>query len=986
MRANFYYTLLLSLFFPAFLVAQQGSIVGIVTDAKTNETIIGANVILEATVTGTATNLDGYYQIPNIEPGTYNIVASFISYLSDTVRGVVVKAGEATRLNFEMAELSTAIQGVEIVDRRATSTELAMIGSIKSSNITVSGISRQQISRSQDKNASEVLRRVPGITIVDDRFVIVRGLIERYNSVWLNNSVTPSVEADQRAFSFDIIPSSMIDRILVYKTAAPELPADFAGAAIQVFTKNYPEENELRISASLRYADGTTGSDFYKYEGGKTDWLGFDDGTRKLPESFNLNPTEYNQLWDTARLGNRNLQNEFVNRWNDLSKVSTAEKIKALPNGKISAEYQGRFKTKNLTIGNISLLSYSKSNDYKQVFRGQYQFYRPDTLDQNPDTTNRYLDDSYESKVQVGALFNWSLSYGKNNFEFRNVFNQFGKTGTTFREGIDTYRSAFINFSELYYSSKTIYSGQLSGQHTVFNDFTKIDWTIGYALARKEEPDIRRFYRLGVGFSDSLYKFDFTGNLDATLKGRLWFKLDEDIITGNLNYSTRFSLGNFSPGIKAGAYYEKKKRDFFIRQLALSFTAPNEMLFDNSIEFQPVDSIYNSQNYRYYNAINDTTVQKAGIGYIDQTRGNTNYKAENNLLAAYLGLEIPLTSKLKIYTGVRMESFSRNLKSGYLSFDDIPTDTATNLPKYPTDTISRDTVNFFPSINITYKFNDQHLLRLAYGKTINRAEFREIAPFAFYDFTISRLTWGNDTLRDVYIDNVDLRYEWYPTPNEMVTIGGFYKYFDSPIEKYYRPAGNADDIGVRNINFAKSFGVELDIRKSFANWAGRPDFLRYFKHVTLLFNASYIKSEIDTDDLYAREKNRPMMGQSPYIINTGIYYNNPDIQLSASVLYNVIGERIMIAGTQNQPNTYELPRDMLDFTISKGIGEHLEIKAGIKNILNESTKYTQTALGDVVLEEDGDGNPIDFYQVEREQVIMEYKEGTSVMIGVSYRF
>ena len=988
MRAKLYFALLIFIFLPALVNAQQGSIIGVVTDSNTNETIIGANVIIAGTITGTATNLDGFYEIKNLESGSYDVVVSFISYVSDTVKGVQVEPGKPTRLNFEMDEQSTAIEGVEVSARRTTDTELSMISAIKTSNITVSGISRQQISRSQDKNASEVLRRVPGITIVDDRFVIVRGLIERYNTVWLNNSVTPSVEADQRAFSFDIIPSSMIDRILVYKTAAPELPADFAGAAIQVYTKNYPEKNQFKIGASLRYVDGTTGGDFYKYEGGKTDWLGYDDGTRELPDSYEINPTEYNQLWDTARLGNRPLQNEFINRWNDLSKVSTAEKINALPNGKINAEYSGKFRTKNekLTIGNISSLSYNKSNEYNKIFRAQYEFFKPDTSDQDPDTTNSYLDNRYESKVHIGALFNWSFSFGKNNIEFRNVFNQFGKTVTTLRSGVDTYRESYVDFSELYYSSKTIYSGQVSGQHRVFNEFSKIDWTLGYALARKEEPDVRRFYRLGVGDSDTLFKFDFTGNLDATLKGRLWFNLDEDILTGNFNYSTKVLIGNFNPDIKTGFYYENKKRDYFIRQLALSNTAPNQTLFDSQIEFQPIDSIYNSGNFRYYDTINDSTVQKAGIGYIDQTRGNTNYKAENDLMAAYLGVDIPITSKLKAYAGVRMERFQRDLRTGYLSFDNIPVDTATNLPKYPTDTISRDTVNFFPSLNITYKFSDKFLVRLAYGKTINRAEFREIAPFAFYDFEISRLVWGNDTLKDVYIDNLDLRLEYYPSPGQMITLGGFYKYFESPIEKYYRPAGNTDDIGVRNINFAKSYGVEIDIRASAFRWHDRPDFLRNFRYFTLIFNASYIWSEIDTDDLYAREKNRPMMGQSPYIVNAGLYYNNPDLQLSASVLYNVIGKRIMIAGTQNQPNTFELPRNMLDFTVTKGIGDHLEVKAGVKNILNEAIKYTQTAVGEVVLEEDGEGNPVNFYEVEREQIIMEYKEGTSIMIGATYRF
>lgn len=988
MRKNYIALLVIFTLLSNLIQAQKGSIVGIVRDAQTNETIIGANVILSGTITGTATNLDGNYEIKGIEPGRYDVVVSFISYKSDTISNVEVNAGEATKLNVRLDEQSQVLEGVTIIERRRTDTEISMVSAIKASNMTVSGISRQQIKRSQDKNASEVLRRVPGITIVDNRFVVVRGLIERYNSVWLNNSVAPSVESDQRAFSFDIIPSSMIDRILVYKTPAPELPADFAGAAIQVYTKNYPEQNQLKIGGSLRFVDGTTFEDFYKYEGGKTDWLGFDDGTRELPDSFIEDPTLYNNLWDTARIGDQDVRNNFLNMWNDLSKVSTAGKETALPNGKVNLEYTGKFNTRDerLTIGNISSLSYSNSNDFNTIFRGQYEFYKPDTTDTYPDTTNWYRDRRYENTVHIGALFNWSINFGKNSIELRNIFNQFGKTMTTERFGLDTYRESYVDFSELYYSSRSVYSGQLGGKHTLYNEFTKLDWTVGYAFANRKQPDIRRFYRLGVGDSDSVFKFDFRGNIDATLKGRLWFDLNEKIHTGNFNYATKLFLGAFHPEIKAGMYYENKKRDYFIRQLAITNTAPNQSLFDSSIEFLPVDSIYRSENFRYYDTINDSTVQLAGIGYLDQTRANTNYKAENDLLAAYIGVNIPVGNKLKAYAGVRMEKFKRELKTGYLSFDNIPIDTATMLPKYPMDTITRDTVNFFSSINISYNINDKHLIRVAYGKTINRAEFREIAPFAFYDFEVSRLVWGNDTLKNVYIDNIDLRYEWYPSPGEMITIGGFYKYFDSPIERYYRPAGNTDDIGVRNINYAKAYGVEIDIRKSFYRWGEKDNFLRYFRNFTLLFNASIIKSEISTDDLYARESNRPMMGQSPYIINAGLYYNNEEALFSASLLYNIIGERIVIAGTKNQPNTYEQPRNILDFTINTGIGDHLEIKAGIKNIFNDPIEYIQTAYGDVVTKTNDQGEPLESYEVKREQLIMEYKQGTSVMVGLTYTF
>ncbi|HMQ90550.1 MAG TPA: carboxypeptidase-like regulatory domain-containing protein, partial [Flavilitoribacter sp.] len=217
------------------LFSQTGNIKGVVTDAKSGETLIGCNVLIQGTDKGTITDFDGNYEIPEVPTGDYNLVISYVSYENQIVR-VSVKNGETAEVNVQMSESAIELESVTVKATRKTDTEVALLNILKTSNMVVSGISNQQIAKSQDKDASEVVRRIPGVTIREGRFIIVRGLIERYNSVWLNNSSTPSSEADIRAFSFDVIPSNAIDRILIYKTPAPELPADFAGAAIQIFT------------------------------------------------------------------------------------------------------------------------------------------------------------------------------------------------------------------------------------------------------------------------------------------------------------------------------------------------------------------------------------------------------------------------------------------------------------------------------------------------------------------------------------------------------------------------------------------------------------------------------------------------------------------------------------------------------------------------------------------------------------------------------
>jgi len=961
------------------LAAQTGSLIGLVTDAKTNETIIGANVVIAGTITGSSTNLDGFYEINNLAPGNYNVVISFISYRTDTITNVNIKGGEATKLNFRLEEQTQSLQGITIVERRTTGTEMSMISAIKTSNVTVSGISRQQISKSQDKNASEVLKRVSGITIIDDRFVVVRGLIERYNTVLLNNSVAPSVETDQRAFSFDIIPSSMIDRILVYKTPAPELPADFAGAAIEVYTKNYPESNTFNVGASVRYKEGTTFQNFYKYAGGKLDLLGFDDGTRAVPDNV---PGIVDYRETQAMVGNGDLSPEerilAKQRQTDwgrsFSKTSVADKISAAPDAKLNLEYSGRFTSKNkkITLGNISALHYEVSNDFDKIFRSSYEMY--DTIVDRSVPIYTYNDNQYSNKVHLGALQNLSLSFGKNNIEFRNVFNQFGKTCTTYRTGVDYYRNDIkIQWDELAYESRTIYSGQLGGKHTLGKlDISKLIWTLGYAYANKVQPDVRRIYRYAPYINDSTYapyQLDYTSSANTESNGRLFFTLDENILTAAANFVTKLFIGNFQPDVKAGFYAEKKRRDFGIRAFGIQ-RAGTTSQFDQSILFQPIDSIYADTNFRFvdtYDTVAPGVYPTAGIKLQDDTRPEYNYNASNNLLAGYAGINFPVTSKLSVYAGVRLEKMRQEL----VWMTEFAAD---SVPEKKANTV-RDTLNVFPSINVTYNFNDKNLLRLAWGRSINRTEFRETAPYGFYDFELSAIVYGNDSLKNCYIDNFDMRYEWYPTPSEMVTFGGFYKKFNTPIEMNLFPSSNGWDFMYANAVKAYSLGAEVDIRKSFRGFSGKNGFLRSFKDLTLLLNVALIKSEVTSDDNYLRDKHRPMYGQSPYILNVGLYYQNDKSKFAASILYNVIGERIIIVGTPTIPNIYEQPRNLLDFTFSKGIGERIEIKGGIKDILDQPIKYNQT-----VIFKQPDGS-----EAKREQIIRKYKMGTSFMVGFSYR-
>jgi outer membrane receptor for ferrienterochelin and colicin len=960
-------TIVLFILISNLLFGQTGAIKGVVIDKKTRETIIGANVVISGTTIGKSTDLNGEFLIDKLNPGKYTLKISFISYVTVELKDVKVEANKTTNIKVEIEEKSTSIEGVTVVERKKTDTELSIMSSIKQSSLVVSGVSSQQIAKSQDKDASEVIRRIPGITIIDGRFVVVRGLIERYNSVWLNNAATPSSESDTRAFSFDVIPSNMIDRLLVFKTPAPELPADFAGASVQIFTKNIPDQNTLTFGYSAGIQSGTTFNDFYRYKGGKTDWLGFDDGTRDLPSGF-PSTEEFNKLGNFSGTPEQIAAQkaEITRLGRSFNKIWTADKMKAPINNSFNVGFTRKFKIAKAEVGTIASINYSNSFDNNSVFKTGYISY--DTIKDKPSYSYKFIDEEYSNNVKIGILLNWSILLNKNHsLEFRNIFNQYGNTKTILRSGREYYYSADgvpIKATELGYTSRTTYSGQFGGQHKLFEQNTNIDWTVGYSYANKNQPDNRRTF---ATFYDAegdttnpnygKYALAITKDANTDYNGRLFKDMFEKIYIGGLNITQKASFLGLDPEFKAGLYVETKRREFNARNIG--FTMAKSSMFNIDL-FQSLEEIYKDSNINYTN----------GLRVDEKTNPSDSYKAQNDILAYYLGMKLPIYALFNVYAGLRVEN-NKQVLNGF--------DNKTNLPL----DITNKTTDLFPSLNITYTITEKALIRFAYGLTVNRPEFREIAPYSYYDFALKSTVYGNDSLKNAYVQNFDLRYELYPSMGEMLNIGFFYKKFDNPIEATLFPtsgSGGWDYLFV-NTKSSTSLGAEIDMRKSFASLTNSTNFLKNFRYFTLTLNASYIYSKIVSDASYVRDKERPMQGQSPFIVNTGIYYQN-EKGLMVSVLYNVIGKRIMYVGNPNSPHIYEMPFHLLDLSVNKTVNKHLTVKFGVKNLLDDKVIFKQIVTFNKDINNDGVGDG----EVEREQITKEYKPGRYFSVGFSYQF
>ena len=927
--------------------AQKGAISGVVRDKKTNETIIGANVVLQGTTIGASTDLDGNFTISNLAPGTYNLLVSFISYKTHMVEKVKVNAGETKSLNIAIEETSTSIAGVTITAQRATGTDVSVLSSIRKSEILVSGISHQQIARSQDRDASEVIRRVPGITIIDGRFVMVRGLSERYNSVWINNATTPSSETDVKAFGFDMIPAGMLDQLMVFKTPAANLPADFAGASIQLSTKNTAEENSINVAYSSSYRAGTTFRDFYAYKGGKYDWLGFDDGSRSLPDDFPGVKAFTNLVVNSEKQKLAELGRSLNKNW-------TSELQQAPVDHRFSLGFNRRFLIGRTSLGNITSVNYSNTFTNYSVHRASYQGFEFDTQKINYEMD--FNDKQYTNTAKFGVMHNWNFIYGNNQrLEFRNLFNQIGFTRTNQREGKTYYVGGDGRTERSYemrYNARNTLSSQLGGSNTFLNESIKINYTLGFAKARRNEPDVKRLTTYLNEDKDSQYYGQYAANFsfaaNPALSGRLFSEVEEDVRVAAFNYEQKLFLGSFIPEIRAGVFSEKKYRTFATRLLGYRIATTSK--FNWSMPYWTTEQMFA-----------DSSINPVwGIILDEKTNASDSYESENDLLAAYFSVKIPLGA-FSLIGGIRVEKNRQTLNS--FQKDD---------PTKPVN-YENDTINYFPSTALIFNINEKSLLRAGYGLTINRPEFREIAPMSFYDFDLRASIFGNDTLMNAYIHNYDLRYEFYPTAAEMFTLGVFYKSFIHPIETYYFPSGSGLSYTFGNAEAATSLGAELEYRYSFKRFKEKTSFIKYLRDFNIVFNTALINSRVNFTDAQM-ENDRPMQGQSPYIINAGVFYNNEKYGLMLSAMYLVIGKRIIYVGDvfTGNPDVYELQRHTLDITFSKNIGKYLQIKGGIQDVLNNPVVYEQTYT-----------NPAD--GAKKNLQTLYYKMGSYYTLGITVK-
>ncbi len=910
----------LSLFLGSmWLAAQSGTIKGHIKDGKTQDVMIGATVLIDGTGTGSTTDFDGNFEVQGVPAGVHTLVISSIGYTDVKIENVRVEAGKETIINTTMEEASHVLDAVEVKAVRKTDTEVSVVSEIKQlSNIAV-GVSSQQITKTQDRDASQVVRRVPGVSIFDDRFIVVRGLNERYNTVLLNDIITPSTEVDVKSFSFDLIPSSAIDRMMVFKSPSADLPGDIAGGAIKIYTKTVPDGDNVSVGFTLGYRGNATGANVLDYQGSNLDGLGFGSKYRSLPSGFPSTKSVINNAGTEAMIEN----------FRNLNPYYSAQSRTVHPDFRGNINLSKRFFMGKKELTTISYVNYSNTNTYQQMVQNRFLFYQS--------IQSTFLDDNYTNNIRLGAMSNWALILNpRNKIEFRNIFNQLATKETVIRKGELYENNLEVSNQSFRYEQKSIFSSQLNGTHEL-SDKTSFKWIGGFGYTRRSEPDFRRFTSSRELGTEGAYKIDLQQFESPTLQqaARFWSNMDEFVLTGtatlNKVIGTNHSDSDKNKVLKMGFYTEYKDRYFKARWFGI--VNPNRV--DPSITTQSPEAFFTNDNLR-----------ASRVFYSEGTNFDDKYTAQNFLNAAYASLYVPFGNKLNATVGIRGEYNQQLLQSrergGGKKVD-----------------VNNAIFSPMPSLNATYKLNEKNLLRFGYGTTVNRPEFRELAPFTYYDFIFDVSRRGNQNIKVATIHNFDIRYDFYPSKGELITIGAFYKKFHNPIEAAVFYNGSTVAFTVANSESATSSGVELEVRKSVA------------KNLMLVFNASVISSNVVVSGL--SDYSRFLQGQSPYLVNAGLFYSVPETGIQANVLYNVVGKRIYVIGDNVlSSNVFEMPRNVLDANISKTFGK-VEVKAGAQDILNQPFRLIQDTNRDNKIT-DSDG------------VFQEFRRGSNFYVSVNYKF
>jgi len=888
------------------------------------------------------TDLDGKYSFSKLPAGTYSMKITASMYPDKIIENIVLKEGQVLTLDVVLQEAEgDSIGEVVVVGWRKQDTDAIGATIQQEADAVVNVVSGSQIARTPAKNVGDVIKMSSGASIQDNKFAVIRGLNDRYNAAFINGSPLPSTESDRKAFAFDMFPSNMLDNLVIAKSATPDMPAEFAGGIIQINTKSIPDKTFYTISVGGSYNTITTFKPQKTYEGGTLDWIGVDNGSRAMSASI----PEYGK-YPIGISDQANLAQQFSTSWGLVDK-----KFSPNYNFQFSAGYNPKIGDKELGI--ITALTYSRSFNYNETIRNGYT--NGTGNDAGSQLDYSYKDQNNNESVLAGGLANFTLRLNpNNNISFKNIYSINSDDKLIARTGeinpLET-NPTLLRSNARWFTSNAVYSGQLSGDHLFEKSKIRINWLTGYSNVHRVIPSLRRTIYTRYKYLtdpndpnplDTTYVANMSySSVGPNYSGGMFFSENrENSINNRVDFTYEFNqIKKVQTSIKVGLYSQLRNRTFEARQLGYTKygVVGGNVAFQESLLYLPEDQIYATENMGLLEAPSSSNgnVGKGGFKLTDGTKFSDSYTAQSKLNAGYVQLDNRV-GKVHLIYGARAEYFEQQLQAKRDDNSDLQ--------------INTKKLDILPSFNGVYEQSKTTNIRLAYSQTINRPEYRELAPFAFYDFTTNFVVSGNDSLQRAKIQNLDLRFEKFPGRGQLFSATAFFKQFDNPIEQVSRPDVTGE-ISYKNVPKAINYGVELEARTLVSN-IFKVDTASCFNNVTLYSNLAVIRSVVDVSHIVGSvSDSRPLQGQSPYVFNAGITYQHPDKIWSTTLNVNRIGERIAIVGNVNEPDLWENARTFLDFQATysfwknKSDNNIAEVKLNIQNILAQDQLFYQNNEG-----------------------------------------
>lgn len=951
--------LLFGLFLAGSSSFAQGSLIrGTIFDEITGEPLFGVSVLVKELSIGAVTDFDGKFEIKT-NPGTYTLQISYLSYATIELQQVVVTAESNTILpDILMAEETSELETVTVSAAAIRTTENALMSVKRNSPNVLDGISASAFRQIGDGDAASAIKRVTGVSIEGGKYVYVRGLGDRYTKTVLNGVDVPGLDPDRNTIQMDIFPTNVIDNILVSKSFSADLPADFTGGVVDIETKDFPEEKLFRVGISGGINPSMHfNSNYIKYDGGQTDWLGYDDGTRAIPTGGRKDIPSFGDV-----VGNPSgpLGQEYQSILGSFDKTLAGYRSNSLMDFGLSFSLGDQIAKSKVTWGYNVAFTYKNDTEFYQDAEFNL-FAKPR---QNTDLALEPLEkqkgDYGVNNVLLGGMAGIALKTDASKFRITYLKLQNGESKVGAFDFVNTNLGANFEADQynVEYSERSMDNLLVAGSHFLNGGEWEVDWKLASTLSTMNDPDIRftRFRRPNNTIST-----------EVGLPTRIWRFLEEVNYVGKLDLTKKIQAFQSEGKLRFGGSYVIKDRDFTIQtfQFAtgntdLSHGDPNRILENGNL--------FSEEN-------------RNGVRYNPDFIPINPNEFQSNLsnAAGYVSAEISPITNLRAIAGVRVEKYTQfytgTNQGATIVFDDERV---------------LDDLDFFPTLNLVYALKEKQNLRFSASRTIARPSFKEISYAEILDPITGRTFVGglfpetteggtevlwDGNLTATRINNFDLRWETFMERAQMVSVSAFYKSFDKPIE-IVQFLSDPGAFQPRNVGQGTVMGLELEFRKALTFLSPSLDNFMWNTNVTI--TESQIKmseSEFRSRTLTAREgeevkDTRDMAGQAPYIINTGLSYTNFTSGLEAAVSYNVQGPTLNFVGFGNRTDTYTVPFHSLNLNLNKSFGadERIQANLGVENILNDKREVVFQSFG------------------AQDEIFTRLAPGTRIKFGFSFAF